>query len=150
MAIKVSQTYVVAAPKEIVMESMTDPQVLKFCVPKCRAVRSVAANMMRVSAQVTVLTRTYQMDGLVRFDPIENDAGYDVKCTVTIGPYQIGEVEGSVLFEELADSTSVRSDAVIKPARRFNPVIEKLAEPLARSLSGAFFKRFGIAVAERL
>ena len=150
MAIRVSQTYVVAAPRDVVMESMTDPQVLKFCVPKCRAVRSIAANMMRVSAQITVLTRTYQMDGLVKFDPLEDETGYDVRCTVTTGPFQIGEVQGKVVFEELADSTSVRSDAVITPGRRFNPVIEKLAEPLARSLSGAFFKRFGIAVAERL
>ena len=63
---------------------------------------------------------------------------------------KLGRIEGRILVEGLLDSASVKSSTTIITARKFNPLVEKLAEPLAKSLSNAFFKRLGMAAADDL
>jgi carbon monoxide dehydrogenase subunit G len=130
------------------MSALTDPQTLKFCIPKCRTVRRLSPTSMRVSADIGVLNKSYQLDGLLEITALENNAGYDVQCNVAVGAVKLGRIEGRILVDDALDNASVSSSTTIVTARKFNPLVEKLAEPLAKSLSNAFFKRLGVAAAD--
>jgi uncharacterized protein len=148
LAIQITQKHSIPAPKNVVMGALVDPQTLKFCIPKCRTVRRISPTSMRVSADVGVLNKTYQLDGMLEIITLENSAGYDVQCNVTVGAVKLGRIEGRILVDDAIDSSDVSSSTMIVTARKFNPLVEKLAEPLAKSLSSAFFKRLGMAAAD--
>lgn len=148
MAIQITQKHSIPAPKSVVMGALVDPNTLKFCIPKCRTVRRLSPTSMRVSADLGVLNKSYQLDGMLEIRPLADNAGYDLQCNVTVGAVKLGRIEGRILVDEALDSSNVNSTASIITARKFNPLVEKLAEPLAKSLSNAFFKRLGMAAAD--
>jgi uncharacterized protein len=146
IAIKKEQSFMV--PREIVLRALLDPNILKFCIPKCREVRRVTPNQFRVSADIGVLKLTYKFDGVINLIPKPGDEGYDVDASVSYGRTQLGKVTGDVVVEGSADASKLTGQVMIEPMRKFGPVVSKLIQPLANTLVGSFFNRFEIAIAE--
>jgi uncharacterized protein len=148
MSIAIKQEQSFPAPPEAVLRALLDPNVLKFCIPKCRDVRRVTPNQFRVAADIGVLKLTYRFDGLIDLAPNADETGYDVSATVSIGRIKLGNVTGYVQVAGGPGGSQLSGSVEINPARKFGPVITKMMQPLASSLVGSFFNRFEIAVSE--
>ena len=136
---KIEGTYEIQAPREVVYNAITDPQILQRCIPGCQSLEKTAENTYVATMKAGVGSVKGTFKGNVRLEDMQAPIHYRM---IVDGKGAPGFVKGTGIFnlEERNGGTSIAYEGEMKVGGVIAGVGQRMIEAAAKMLAHQFFK----------
>lgn len=135
--------HAVPAPADHVWKALTNPEMLKACIPGCDAIEPDGENAYRMAMAAHVGPVTARFSGKMRMSDIEVARGYTLRFEGTGGAAGFVNGEARVMLTPGADGTTkLTYVAKAHVGGKLAQVGSRLIDGAARKLTDDFFSRF--------
>jgi hypothetical protein len=136
---KIAGTHEIKAPREVVYQAITDPQILQRCIPGCQSLEQTEENTYIATMKAGVGSVKGTFKGNVRLEDMQAPAHYRMTVDGKGGP---GFVKGTGIFnlEESNGGTAIAYEGEMKVGGVIAGVGQRMIEAAAKMLTHQFFK----------
>jgi len=139
---KLSAAYTVAAPREKVFTSITDPVVLQRCIDGCEKMVKTAEGNYDAHLKIGVAGLKGNYIGKVQLRDLKAPESYTLLLEGKGGP---GFVKGTarIQLDDKGEQTELRCDAEVQVGGLIAAIGSRLIEATAKKMMDEFFRKFG-------
>jgi len=139
---KLSGTYQVAAPREKVFSSITDPAVLQRVIDGCEKMVKTGEDSYDAHLKIGVAGLKGNYVGKVQLKDLKAPESYTLIIEGKGGP---GFVKGAakIVLADKGSETQIQCDADAQVGGMIAALGSRLIEPAARKMMDEFFRKFG-------
>ena len=139
---KLSAAYTVAAPRERVFTSITDPVVLQRCIDGCEKMVKTAEGNYDAHLKIGVAGLKGNYIGKVQLRDLKAPESYTLLLEGKGGP---GFVKGTarIQLDDKGEQTELRCDAEVQVGGLIAAIGSRLIEATAKKMMDEFFRKFG-------
>ncbi len=136
---KIEGTHEIPASREVVYNSLTDPQILQRCIPGCQSLDRTAENTYVATMKAGVGSVKGTFKGNVRLEDMQAPSHYRMLVDGKGAP---GFVKGTGIFnlEERNGGTAIAYEGEMKVGGVIAGVGQRMIEAAAKMLAHQFFK----------
>jgi len=139
---KIEGIHEIPAPREVVYQAITDPQVLQRCIPGCQSLEKTAEDTYVATMKAGVGSVKGTFKGNVRLEDMQAPTHYRM---IVDGKGAPGFVKGTGVFnlEERNGGTAIAWEGEMKVGGVIAGVGQRMIEAAAKMLAAQFFKSLG-------
>ena len=137
---KMSETRLLPAPKQLVWEKLNDVDVLRRCIPGCQKLEQVDENFLKAQVGLKIGPINAKFDSEVRLSDVDPPNAYRISGSGKGGV--AGNATGGanvVLSDADGDATELAYDVDARVTGKIAQLGSRLIEATARSLASKFF-----------
>lgn len=136
---KIAGTHEIQAPREVVYQALTDPQILQRCIPGCESLEKTADNSYVATMKAGVGSVKGTFKGNVRLEDMQAPIHYRM---IVDGKGAPGFVKGTGIFnlEERNGGTAIAYEGEMKVGGVIAGVGQRMIEAAAKMLAAHFFR----------
>lgn len=136
---KIAGTHEIQAPRDVVYQALTDPQILQRCIPGCESLEKTADNTYVATMKAGVGSVKGIFKGNVRLEDMQAPIHYRM---IVDGKGAPGFVKGTGIFnlEERNGGTAIAYEGEMKVGGVIAGVGQRMIEAAAKMLAAHFFK----------
>jgi len=136
---KIEGTHEISAPREVVYNAITDPQILQRCIPGCQSLDKTDENTYVATMKAGVGSVKGTFKGNVRLEDMQAPTHYRM---IVDGKGAPGFVKGTGIFnlEERNGGTAIGYEGEMKVGGVIAGVGQRMIEAAAKMLAHQFFK----------
>lgn len=140
MKIEGSQT--ITAPRALLFQLMTDPEVLQRCVPGCQSLEAVGDGSYKMTMKAGVGTIKGTFTGAIKLDEIREPEHYKM---IVDGKGAPGFVRGEGVLDltEQGEETVVDYTGEVSVGGTIASVGQRMIQSAAKMMAGQFFAAIG-------
>ena len=141
-SMKLSATYLIAAPRDKVFTALIDPNVLQRCIDVCERMVKTSAESCDAHLKIGVAGFKGNYIGKLQFKEQEPPESFTLIIEVKAGP---GFVKGTAFIQlaERVGETELRCDADAQVGGLIAALGSRLIETAAKRMMDEFFRKFG-------
>ena len=139
---KLTATYILAAPREKVFRAITDPAILQRVIDGCEKMVQTAENSYDAHLRIGVAGLKGNYVGKVKLADLKPPESYTLLIEGKGGP---GFVKGAakILLADKGDATEVHCDADAQVGGMIAALGSRLIQPAAKKMMDDFFRKLG-------
>ena len=143
---KLAGSYKLNVKKEIVWQSLNDPNILKQCIPGCESFEKKSATTFNASATNQIGPMNATFSGTVTLSNIQENQSYTLSGE---GQSSVGFANGraDVKLSEENEVTTLSYEVNINVGGKIAQLGSRLIDGVAKKMSDYFFGRFADLVA---
>ena len=136
---KIEGTHEIQAPREVVYQALTNPQILQRCIPGCQSLEKTDENTYVATMKAGVGSVKGTFKGNVRLEDMQQPTHYRM---IVDGKGAPGFVKGTGIFnlEERNGGTAIAYEGEMKVGGVIAGVGQRMIEAAAKMLAAHFFK----------
>ena len=137
-SMKIEGVHEIQAPREVVYQALTDPQILQRCIPGCQSLEKTAENTYIATMKAGVGSVKGTFKGNVRLEDMQAPTHYRM---IVDGKGAPGFVKGTGTFnlEERNGGTAIAYEGEMKVGGVIAGVGQRMIEAAAKMLAHQFF-----------
>jgi carbon monoxide dehydrogenase subunit G len=135
---KIEGTHTINAPRERVYETLTDPEVLRRCIPGCESLEETEKNVFSATIRTGVGSIKGVFNGAVKLTDMRPPEHYRL---VVDGKGTPGFLKGAgdLSLEEQGDSTLIKYTGDVQVGGTIASVGQRMIQATARMMASQFF-----------
>jgi len=135
---KINATYEIHAPRERVFEALTQPEILRRCIPGCESLEKIDENAYAATLKAGVGAIKGTFKGEVRLEDMRPPEHYRI---VVQGKGAVGFAKGAADFdlEEKNGGTLIRYSGEMQIGGTIAGVGQRMIEGAAKMMAAKFF-----------
>lgn len=141
-----SGQYRIPAPPRQVWEGLTDPEILRRCIPVCEEIRKVSETHFAARVVARVGPLRLRIDGRILLSNVNPPTAYTILGEGNGGYAGAARAVANVTLSNLEDGTLLRYVAEAEIAGRLGRLASGLLTGTAERYADAFFDRFATAL----
>jgi uncharacterized protein len=140
---KLTDTQVIQAPRDVVWKGLNDPQVLKACIPGCESIEQVSPTELKAVVVAKVGPVKASFDGEVKLSDVKPPESYRISGTGQGGLAGFATGGANVKLTVLsANETQMDYEVDAQIGGKLAMLGSRLIDGTARSLAEQFFAKF--------
>jgi carbon monoxide dehydrogenase subunit G len=149
MAMDMSGTYRIPAPREVVWAALNDPEILKQAIPGCEELERIGEHELvaKVTAKIGPVKAKFAGD--VYLEDLNPPASYTLRGEGRGGAAGFAKGGAKVRLEEAGDATVLTYDAEADIGGKIAQLGSRLVQGAAKKTADDFFAAFADLVARR-
>ncbi|HEV8588837.1 MAG TPA: carbon monoxide dehydrogenase subunit G [Pyrinomonadaceae bacterium] len=142
---KINATYEIHAPRERVFEALTQPEILRRCIPGCESLEKIDENAYAATLKAGVGAIKGTFKGEVRLEDMRPHEHYRI---VVQGKGAVGFAKGSADFdlEEKDGGTLIKYSGEMQIGGTIAGVGQRMIEGAAKMMAAKFFSALEVEV----
>ena len=138
---KLTGSYKLNVKKELVWQSLNDPNILKQCIPGCESFEKESDTIFTVTATNQVGPMNATFSGKINLTNIQKNQSYTLSGE---GQSSVGFANGSadVILSEENESTSLNYEVNVNVGGKIAQLGSRLIDGVAKKMADYFFGRF--------
>jgi hypothetical protein len=137
----------IAASRQQVWDALNDPEILKRCIPGCQSLEKESAERMKATVAIKVGPIGARFTGAVTLSDLDPPNGYLITGEGQGGAAGFAKGGAKVRLADDAGGTLLNYEVDAQVGGRLAQLGGAVIDATAKQLAGAFFKKFGEAVA---
>jgi len=133
---------VIARPQLLVWQAITDPQVLKTCIPGCEAMEQIGENEYQVVMGAKVGPVSAKFKGRITLAEVQAPDSYTLVFEGQGGVAGFAKGQARVRLVPEGETTRLHYDAKATIGGKLAQVGSRLVDGVARKMADAFFTAF--------
>mgnify|MGYP000079267482 CR=1 FL=1 len=137
----------IAAPREVVLAALNDPEVLKASIPGCEEIEKHSDTEMAAKVTLKIGPVKASFKGQVTLSDIDPPNGYTITGEGSGGAAGHAKGSAAVRLEEDGENTILHYDVKAQVGGKIAQLGGRLIDSTAKKLAGQFFDNFSSIVA---
>lgn len=137
----------IAAPQERVYAALNDPEILRQCIPGCRAIERKSDTEMDGTVVLAVGPIKASFTGAIRLRDLDPPRGYTIVGEGKGGAAGFAKGQAKVELEPDGTATILRYQVRADVGGKLAQLGARLIDSTSRKLAGEFFQKFGVLAA---
>lgn len=133
----------IAAPRAAVYAALNDPDVLRQCIPGCKALERTPDGGFEATVGLAVGPVKATFTGAVTLSDLDPPRGYTISGEGKGGPAGFAKGSAAVRLEEDGTATILHYAVHAEVGGKLAQLGGRMVDSTARKLAGEFFRRFG-------
>ena len=133
----------IAAPQDRVYAALNDPEILRQCIPGCRALGRKSDTEMDGTVVLAVRPIKASFTGAIRLQDLDPPHGYTIVGEGKGGAAGFAKGQARVLLEPDGTATILRYQVKADIGGKLAQLGSRLIDSTSRKLAGEFFEKFG-------
>jgi len=132
----------IAAPRQVVWESLNDPEVLKQCIPGCESLDKTGENEMAAAVKLKIGPVSAKFKGEVVLENINAPESYTISGEGKGGIAGFAKGGADVNLAEEGDETVLTYEVKAQVGGKIAQLGSRLIDSTSKKLAGQFFEKF--------
>ena len=139
----------IAAPRQLVWESLNDPEILRECIPGCQALEKSSDTEMSATVKVKIGPVSATFSGEVTLENINAPESYTISGEGKGGIAGFAKGGADVKLTEEGAETLLSYDVKAQVGGKIAQLGSRLIDSTSKKLAGQFFSKFNEVVSAK-
>ena len=139
----------IAAPRQLVWESLNDPEVLRECIPGCQSLEMTSDTEMTATVKIKIGPVSATFKGEVTLENINPPESYTINGEGKGGVAGFGKGGADVKLTEDGADTLLAYDVKAQVGGKLAQLGSRLIDSSSKKLAGQFFTKFNEVVSAK-
>jgi carbon monoxide dehydrogenase subunit G len=141
----------IAAPRELVWQALTDPEALKAAIPGCESIEKLSDTDLAAKLAIKIGPMAAKFTAKVKLENLNPPASYTISGEGNGGAMGFAKGGADVSLEEVSPTeTILRYSVKAQVGGKMAQLGARLIDSTAKQMADQFFDRFAAALAPKL